>query len=659
MHSMACIRFMLRFVAVLALVTADTRGAFATAPSYEGAQLPQAYLDRLAANPRAFQFQRALLATTERAAIVRRLSSQPQIVSGSGSSALAGTLSSALGGTATTAPPDRIQGRRNIPVILIDFLNSGTRPFTPADLKKELFDGPWPTGTLTQYYREISSGVVEVRGTVGPWVKLSKPAAFYEGADYVDAKGKLQHCFGLCPKNAKIGELIKEALEANKTFDWRPYDNDGPDDQPNTGDDDGFVDFVAFVHAGKGGECGGVGNTNIWSHRGSLTLNLGVSAHVTTSKRSGGGFIKIDDYVVLPALGCDGSTMIPIGVIAHEFGHAFGLPDLYDTNGKSSGLGNWDLMATGSYGGDGSSPSTPSHMSAWSKQFLGWIDVEDVVGDHVLDISAIEQSKTAFRFRVSKNMYYLVSATNRSGFNSKLPASGLMILQVNETVVSAGLRSNTVNADPDNLGVRLVEADGLDRLKAEPFRGDASSVFPGATGNRSFDNSARPAAVGKVAVCSIPDPTEPMRVLVSSASPSCDALVAAFGSPSAPLAAAAPAAVSAGIPRRAPAPAPATASSSKAGPAGTAVVIHGTLLNLGSNYFDRKSRRIVLRNERGEEVDLTTSLPLSATPGAVRPAAGTLNDYLDKKVEIRGVVVRPASGGSPATVHANDLKIIQ
>src|SRR3712207_2107900 len=92
----------------------------------------------------------------------------------------------------------------------------------------------------------------------------------------------------------------------------------------------------------------------------------------------------IDDYVIMPALACNGTTMIPIGVFSHEFGHAFGLPDLYDTRSppESAGVGGWDLMASGSWGGDGSSsPMTPSHMSAWSKEFLGWLSPRVITQD--------------------------------------------------------------------------------------------------------------------------------------------------------------------------------------------------------------------------------------------------------------------------------------
>ncbi len=41
------------------------------------------------------------------------------------------------------------------------------------------------------------------------------------------------------------------------------------------------------------------------------------------------------------------------GPFAHEIGHSlFGLPDLYDTDKSSAGLGNWNSMAAGVWNGN-------------------------------------------------------------------------------------------------------------------------------------------------------------------------------------------------------------------------------------------------------------------------------------------------------------------
>lgn len=400
---------------------------------------------------------------------------------------------------ATAAGGVAITGSKSIPVLMGTFGNTAANPYNVANLQQELFDGPWPTGTMTEFYREISYGQFTVTGTVFPWRKVANGDTYYEGG-----------CNGLCAA-AKTGEFLKEVLDLNDaTVDFAQYDNDGPDGVANSGDDDGYVDFAAFVHPESGGECG---TSNIWSHRWVYRGWTGQD-YVTNDARNGGGSIRIDDYVIMPAFACNGSTMIQIGVFAHEFGHAFGLPDLYDTdtsNGDSEGIGNWGLMAGGSWGGNGSSPQTPAHMSAWSKEFLGWLTPTPVTADLTpATVKDIETNAQAFKIPISASQHYLVVNRQAKLFDSTLPQGGLLIWRINDTVIGSGLANNTVNADETNQGVELVEADGFSHLDDSVNRGDAGDVFPGSSDNRDFDNSTVPASIGAVAVCDIDDPADQM-----------------------------------------------------------------------------------------------------------------------------------------------------
>src|SRR5688572_2147078 len=309
----------------------------------------------------------------------------------------------------------------------------------------------------------------------------------------------------MCP-TANMGQLINEALDLNPNIDWAQYDNDGPDGEANSGDDDGYVDFVAFAHAENGAECNR--GTNIWSHRGSLSNWTGSTYQTTSRSRSAkGGFIKIDDYTIQPAYGCDGGTPNDIGVFAHEFGHAFGLPDLYDTSGKGQGVGNWCLMSSGAWGGDGQSPDQPVQLSPWAKEVLGWITPTDIT-DNLTPASILtyEDNPEVFRLRISPTKYYLIDNIGKKLSNSKLPAAGLQIWLVNEATVKAGLRSNKVNADPNNYGVDLIQADGSRTLHTRDFRGGPGDLFPGTSDKRRFDSRTTPKNAGPTALCEIVAP---------------------------------------------------------------------------------------------------------------------------------------------------------
>ncbi len=66
-----------------------------------------------------------------------------------------------------------------------------------------------------------------------------------------------------------------------------------------------------------------------------------------------------------------------IGIIAHELGHsAFRLPDLYNTANDYGGIGYFGLMGKGLWATKNSTEeagSTPVHLTAWSKVYIGWI----------------------------------------------------------------------------------------------------------------------------------------------------------------------------------------------------------------------------------------------------------------------------------------------
>ena len=160
---------------------------------------------------------------------------------------------------ASQRPQYEVTGNFHIPIFCVKYSNTGADPFLTSTLQTKLFVSNSPR-TMTQFYNEISYGDLGVTGTVYGWTTLPQLGSYYTGPTT---------CNGLCG-SAHIPQLINSTIAANDgAIDFGQYDNDGPDGIPNSGDDDGYVDFVSFVHPQNGAECGV--NGHIWSHRFSLS----------------------------------------------------------------------------------------------------------------------------------------------------------------------------------------------------------------------------------------------------------------------------------------------------------------------------------------------------------------------------------------------------
>src|SRR5690606_29429485 len=93
---------------------------------------------------------------------------------------------------------------------------------------------------------------------------------------------------------------------------------------------------------------------------------------------------------------------------------------------------------------------------------------------------------------------FLLENRQRIGFDASLPATGLLVWQIDPAWIDRTLENNAVNDYASHLGVWLRQADGLDQLAkpagASGNRGDAGDPFPGATGNREFHAGSNPAS---------------------------------------------------------------------------------------------------------------------------------------------------------------------
>ena len=443
-----------------------------------GTPVPDGYRRMRAGDPGAFEFERAWVARGVGEAMLA-----PYMATGA---------AAIRGAPLPLGPRDGpVQGTFEIPVVLGLFSNSGSQPPFSRDTIQEAYFGAVGQ-TITDYYEEVSGGLVTLRGDVLDWVQTDRPDTAYT----VGESGLVGDSLG----GGGTGNFIVDLLDRIPPVDWGLYDSDGPDGIPNSGDDDGFVDLLALVQPTRGGECGGSGSENrIWSHRWSLSSATSGMPHTTATPAAGGGLIRINDYTVQPAVACSGGGLSQIGVFTHELGHAFGLPDLYDPDLIHAGAGAWDLMSSGSWGCNNVSPQTPCHMGAWSKAALGWVDVITLAPDTdhgTLVVDPVQGSGTVYRVDAvdGSGEYFLVENRQREGYDLELFAEGLLIWQIDPALIERKWPANRVNAG-EHMGVWLRQADGLGDLQAGSGRGDAGDPFPGQSGNRAFHSITEPSAL--------------------------------------------------------------------------------------------------------------------------------------------------------------------
>ena len=407
------------------------------------------------------------------------------------------------GGWITRASRDVSSGRAlagSFPIVAIPalFSNSPEPQFGAEDLSRVLFDGPAAQGTLRQYYAEVSGGRLDITGAVTTWVRTSLTRAEVVGSSY-----------GL-GDDSRVGEYLVEALTlVDSTTDFGLFDNDGPDNIPNSGDDDGVVDAVAFYFLEISASCGGPG---IWPHFSSIPGWTG-QAFETNDLRPDSTPVKIGPYFIQSVVNCSGNQISSIHTIAHELGHLIGLPDLYHPvegilpDQRRWVVGCWSLMAAGAWGcgevGTSSSWPRPSHMGAWEKKRLGWLnEIQQVSGIEFLSVALppVQTTGRVLELPYGDDERLLVEYRAHVGFDEYLPAEGVLVYRINDTIPF-----RPCSECPPHYSVMLLEADGDSSLvetkaqggsRGEP--GDAYGAFgPGALTDLTEPSTRRDLGLGE------------------------------------------------------------------------------------------------------------------------------------------------------------------
>lgn len=335
------------------------------------------------------------------------------------------------------------KGQARIPVLLVQYSDKKFIDSNPLSTFEKFFRDE--STSARQYFEDQSNGLFQPQFDVyGPYT-LSGKRATYGGNDYWgNDKG--------------VGTMVAQAcIGLAGQIDFSKYDNDG----------DGECDTVIVLYAGEGEASSDV-DESVWPCQWDLaSSDYGKSLNYNST--------KINRFAVFNELNVmSGAPKVEgIGTFCHEFSHCLGLPDFYDTQYTGHfGMASWSLMDSGSYNDDG---YTPIGYSAYEKEFMGWLKIDDATENtnYALPVFNSGNAATDKAVKITNpaddNEYYIIEHRARQGWDTYIPADGLMISHV--TYSQSAWDGNTVN-DYDLQRMTLVPADGELKLNRYTYGGE-------------------------------------------------------------------------------------------------------------------------------------------------------------------------------------------
>jgi immune inhibitor A len=360
----------------------------------------------------------------------------------------------------------------NLLCILVQFSDKAAT--VPAsDYDSLLFTSQAPS--VRHYYNEVSYGTLDIV-TVNMPSALDWQTAPSTYAYYCNGQSGL----GSYPQNCQ--KLVEDLVAlVDPVVNFANYDDNG----------DGYVDGLTIVHSGKGAEAEAnptLANSLIWSHKWNTSSAVNVDGKQVF-------YYSIEPEFIYSA----GDATI--GVFCHELGHSiFHLPDLYDTDYSSNGIGLWSIMSVGSWNGPALLGESPAAPDAWCRIQCGFATPNVIsVNANGHAIPNIENNSDGI-YRLWNNgtasdEYFLVENRQQTGYDTYLPGNGLLIYHIDENV----------STDNDNEWypghtfsghylVALEQADSLYQLEKFQNYGDVGDPFPGSFAAVSFSNGSTPSS---------------------------------------------------------------------------------------------------------------------------------------------------------------------
>lgn len=269
------------------------------------------------------------------------------------------------------------------------------------------------TNSLYNYYRHVSYGKLYVTSHLYP---SSNSAVIYSYQDSFPRKYYLAYNATSNPIGYKTSSERRNREHSLLQRVVLFFQDSIPTSLNLDYDNDGRVDNVCFVTSGSPEGWSGL----MWPHRWSLyTREVSINGK------------RVYDYNFIM------ESYMHSGIIAHEFMHTLGAPDLYRYDKEYDDItpvGSWDLMASTTY-------SKPQGLGAYMKLKYGnWIDSIPTIyegGTYTLyPANGNSPDMIAYKIPIegNANQYFVLEYRQKtsSTFESSLNGSGIIIYRIDD-----------------------------------------------------------------------------------------------------------------------------------------------------------------------------------------------------------------------------------
>ena len=295
---------------------------------------------------------------------------------------------------------------------------------------------------------------------------------------YVKVEGNVEKYASTAVHDENSQYLVQDIMEvlSTRNIDWSLYDWNG----------DGFVNQLLIVYAGQG-----MNNYDkeeykdkamIWPHQWWMSEHLkdGQSdvycdpIPVTYNDKE----YKVDCYCALAEL-TKNNDYGSFGTLCHEYTHCFGFPDFY-TRGLYTTPRDWDLMDS-SYNNNG---FCPGNYSGHERMMMGWFTPTALTTTRTVSNMPANDAYIIYN-DAHPDEYYMVENRQKTGWDSSLPGSGLVVFHVDydENTWLFGVPNTS-----SKLCYHIIPAN-----KESSYYYEANWAYP-YIANDSLTNNSKPAA---------------------------------------------------------------------------------------------------------------------------------------------------------------------